>query len=135
MSVVEFKSEDAILDAIDDGRIRYAFNVASNHSKSRLVRILAPSVIEFLEGKSTPNISEDEDWEQTVGQIFPDRVSTLPAKDIARAWAISSTHVLNLCYEKNLRLARGAQCHTGPNGSPHVEVQSAVEFLHKRRIL
>ena len=135
LSVTDFKTEDEVPTAIDDGRLLYAFNIAGRKAKSRRVRVLAESVCDFVEGRQLPNLSEADEWRQVMNLIFPVPAPSIPAKEIALAWNISGTHILNLCDQKLLRVAKGSPRRTGLGGSPHVEYQSAVEFLKKRRIL
>lgn len=135
LSVCDLKSEDDVMVAIEEGRLLFAFNIASREAKSRLVRVLAASVCDFVSGRQLPNLSEADEWRQVVNLIFPVPAPSIPAKEIALAWNISGTHILSLCDQKLLRVAKGSPRRTGLGGSPHVEYQSAVEFLKKRRIL
>ena len=134
LSVTDFKTEDEVLAAIDDGRLLYAFNIAGKKATARLVRVLAASVANFVEGNPPAKISQAEEWQQVERLIFPTPAPSIPAKEIALAWNVSGTHILNLCDQKLLRLAKGTPRHCGPGGSPQVEYQSAVEFLRARRI-
>jgi hypothetical protein len=136
LSVTDLKTEDEVLAAIDEGRLLWAFNIAGKESQSRLVRVLAESVSNLIEGNEPPKTSsEAEEWTHVQRLIFPVPAPTIPAKEIALAWNISGTHILNLCDQKLLRLAKGTPRHPGLGGSPHVEYQSAVDFLKKRRLL
>ena len=134
LSVTNLKSEDEVLVAIEDGQLLWAFNIASREAKSRLVRVLAASVQNFVEGKQPPEMSEVEEWKQVERMIFPTPAPSIPAKEIALAWNCSTTHVINLCDQRLLRLAKGSPRHAGPGGSPLVDYRSVVEFLKTRRI-
>jgi hypothetical protein len=135
LSVTDFKTEDEVLAAIADGRLLWAFNIAGKKAKRALVRVLAVSVYNFVEGRLPPTISEDEQWKQVQRMIFPTPgLASIPAKDVAIAWNASGTHILNLCDQGLLRLAKGTHYHSGRGGSPQVEYQSAVQFLRARRI-
>lgn len=135
LSVTDLKTEDEVLAAIGDGRLLWAFNIAGKKAKRALVRVLAVSVYKFVEGRQPPTISEEEQWKQVQRMIFPTPgLASIPAKDIVLAWNTSGTHILNLCDEGLLRLAKGTRRHSGKHGSPQVEYQSAVDFLRTRRV-
>ena len=135
MSVTNLKGEDAVIAAIEEGKILWAFNLAGKEAKSRLVRVLAASVSDFIEGKEPPQMSEAAEWSHVVRLIFPTPAPSIAAKEIALAWSISATHTLNLVDDGLLRLAKGSPRRTGPGGSPLVDLQGAVEFLKKRRVM
>jgi len=135
LSVTDLKSEDDVLAAIDDGRLLFAFNIAGKTAKSRLVRVLAASLCNFVEGTRFPKMSFEDEWKHVERLIFPTPgLRSMASKDIALAWNISGTHILNLCDEGLLRIAKGSPRHSGPYGSPQVEYQSAFQFLRDRRI-
>ncbi len=134
LSVTDLKTEDEVLAAIEDGRLLWAFNIAGREAKSRLIRVLAASVSNFVEGNPPPQKSEAEEWADVVRTIYPTSAPSIPTKEIAQAWNISGTHILNLCDQKLLRLAKGTPRHSGPGGSPLVQYGSAVEFLKSRRV-
>jgi hypothetical protein len=134
LSVTDLKSEDEVLAAIDDGRILFAFNIAGKTAKSRLVRVLAASLCNFVEGTRFPKMSFEDEWKHVERLIFPVPAPTIPAKDAAIAWNCSTQHVIALCDQRLLRLAKGSPRHCGQGGSPQVEYQSAVQFLRARRV-
>lgn len=134
LSITNLKSEDDVLVAIEDGWLLWAFNIAGKTAKSRLLRILAASVQNFVEGKQPPAMSEADEWQQVEKLIFPKPSPSIPVKEIALAWNCSTNHVINLCDQRLLRLAKGTPRHSGPGGSPKIEYQSAVDFLKARRV-
>jgi hypothetical protein len=134
LAVTDLKSEDEVLAAIEGGRLLWAFNIACKEAKSRLIRVLATSVSNFVEGNPPPKMSDAEEWQQVLRAIFPTPAPSFAAKEIALAWNVSGTHILNLCDQKLLRLVKGTPRHSGPGGSPQVEYQSAVDFLRARRV-
>lgn len=134
LSVTDFKTEDEVLAAIESGRLLWAFNIAGSAAKSRLVRVLAASVQNMVDGKKLPPRPAAEEWQQVVRTIFPTSAPSIPAKEIALAWSCSTTHLINLCDQRLLRLAKGTPRHSGPGGSPLVVFESAVEFLRARRV-
>lgn len=133
--VAEFGSEDDVLAAVEDGRLLWAFDLSGKGAKCRLVRILAASVADFVEGNQPVGASEAEQWAHIGRLALPTPAPTVPARDVALAWSISGTHLLNLCDQGLLRLAKGTPRHSGPGGSPQIERQSAMEFLKSRRVM
>ena len=139
-------SEDAVVNLIDEGRLRFAFNLASRHAHTRrCVRILSHSLAEFQAGAG-PNVgamSAAEDakaFAAALKLIFPavtryaTGLSTIRVTTIGRKFNMGTDHVLNLCDEKSLRLVPGTVRRTGPNGSPQVDFSSVAKFLADRRL-
>jgi hypothetical protein len=134
LSVTDLKGEDEVLEAVEDGRLLFAFNIASRNAKARDVRVLSDSVCAFVEGRRLANVSEEQDWQRVLRLIFPSPAPTIQAKEIALALNASSSHIIKLIEERLLRLAKGTPWFCGRGGSPRVEYQSAVDFLKARRI-
>jgi hypothetical protein len=135
LSVTDFKTEDEVLAAIEDGRLIWAFNVAGKKARRAQVRVLASSVSHLVEGSRPPKMSEVDEWRQVERTIFPTPgLRSMPSKDVAFALNVSGTHVLNLCDQGLLRLAKGTDRHSGRHGSPQIEYPSVVEFLKSRRV-
>ena len=135
LSVTDLKNEDEVLAAIEEGRLLWAFDLKAKAAKARLVRVLAASVQNLVEGKQPSKMSESQEWEEVKRMIFPTPAPSILAKEIALAWGVSGTHILNLCDQRLLRLVKGTPRHSGPGGSPLIVYQSAVDFLKKRRVM
>lgn len=135
LSVTELANEDSVLEAIEAGELRWAFNVARPKSGKRSIRVLSQSVIEFINHTPAPRISDAEEFAQIVKGFFPMYIAAVRATKLAMAWGVSGTHISHLIDERELRLAKGSPRRKGRGGSPQIEVASAVEFLKRRRIL
>ena len=135
MSLIEVDAEEEIIKLIEDGRMRWAFNIATAGASKRLVRILGQSINEYLAGQEAPPINAAEDFARTMDLIFPSRHAMTRAVAVAHAWNTSRDHILNLCREGQLRVAEGSDWRRGPGGSPIVETASAIEFLKQRRVV
>lgn len=133
LSVTSLDSEDAVLSAVEAGRLRWAWNIASRHSSKMTLRILAKSVCDFMEGADEPGSAEDEDFSQVKGLIFPFEVKAISAGAIARAWNCASWHISHLCKEGSLRAAEHSP-RRKPGAQLIVDYASAVNFLAQRRV-
>lgn len=134
------RSAAEVMALIEEGRLRFAWNIGGRRVRNRTVRILTQSLREFQSGQPTPNTTAEEDFQQAVRQIFPavsraSGLATVRATTIAKRFSVSSSHVLHLIDQRELRALRGTVRRPGPTGSPAVEFASVVEFLRKRRLL
>lgn len=134
------RSSYEVIEWIESGKIRFAWNLSLRCFNKRTVRILAQSLAEAQRGQTAPRISEAEEWGAVCQQIFPfisasnGAVTTILAATLARRFNVKSQHVLALCRERTLRFAAGTRCRRGPTGSPRIEFASVVEFLKQRRM-
>ena len=126
---------EEIIALIEEGQLRFAFDVRTKRAKTREIRILGSSINEFLAGRRAPAISEQEDFNLAMQAVFPAPKPVIPAFEIARAWNVSPDHLINLCRGRELNLVKGARIRRGRGGSPMVETRSATEFLRQRRML
>ena len=139
-------SEDAVVNLVDEGRLRFAFNLASRHAHTRrCIRILSRSLAEFQAG-AVPGLgamSATQDaaaFAEALKLIFPALTryatggSTVRVTTIGRKFNMGTDHVLNLCDENSLRLVPGTVRRRGPNGSPQVDFASVAKFLAARRL-
>jgi hypothetical protein len=125
---------EEIIALIEEGQLRFAFDIRTKKAQVREIRILGQSINEFLAGDPAPAISEQDDFNLAMQAVFPAAMPAIPAFEIARAWNASRDHVLNLCRGRELSLVKGARIRRGRGGSPMVEMRSATEFLRQRRV-
>ena len=135
LSVTELSNEDAVLEAIESGELRWAFNIARPKSGKRSIRVLSQSVSEYIARTPAPRISDAEELAQIVRKLFPIYGAAIRVTQLARDWNASGTHIIHLVDERELRLAKGSPRRAGRGGSPLIEVASVVEFLKRRRVL
>ncbi|TAL06140.1 MAG: hypothetical protein EPO07_02310 [Verrucomicrobia bacterium] len=134
------RSSYEVLALIEEGRLRFAWNIALRGDGQRDVRILTQSLFEFQNNQAAPSISADEDFQRAVKLIFPAvshtrGVATVRAATIYKKFSVSSCHVLSLAEQGTLRLLAGTVQRPGPDGSPQIEFNSVVEFLARRRMV
>lgn len=86
------RTEDHCLGLVQDGKLRFAWNVAAPNSHRSLVRVMTASLIDFVRGTDTQPNREEDALNYVLPSVFPSvRTSTL-----ARALNVGSTHIHNL---------------------------------------
>jgi hypothetical protein len=120
-------SEDAVLQLIDEGKLRWAWNIARAGSGRRCVRVFAGSLAAYQAGRT-----EAENCDKVLAAILPGHSPLIQSAVLARALLCARHHVATLLTDGELdgKGARGM----GPNSSPEIMRASAVRFL-KRRVL
>ena len=134
LTLIGGKNPEEIITLVEEGQLRWAFDIGKKGRKRREIRILAQSINEYLTCSAAPNISEEQDFCQAMHSIFP-MPEPISAFEIACAWNASSGHILHLCRSREVSLAQGGCIRRGRTGSPMIKMESAVEFLRKRRFL
>ena len=144
-----------VLALIEEGKLRWAFDIRSAGAVTREIRVLRQSLFEYTR-LCVPDEKLDESDEREFAGIIdlilpPDDVpkagrkaarapvfalakpleAALRGTEVARCFSCSPQHVLKLVREKSLRVAEG--CRTA-HGSPAVTRASVAEFLRKRRM-
>ena len=124
------KDNDELITAAESGRV-LAFNLQRSKSGRRLMRILASTLIDYLDGDS----SAEKVWpplvvRAKVADLFPALSPTLDAITVARLFSCDSGHVTGLIRDKAIRCER----RSGVNSSARVSRESCVEFLTQRRM-
>lgn len=133
---------DEVLLRIEDGthpeHLRWAWNIASDNTARREIRVLTllaqPSLRDSLNS-----------FDAVLKVLFPPRLHAGLHPALRRsqqfvwgtelAWALScdSQHVINLIeISKHLRVLPGTRWRTGPNGSPSIAFESVTAFLQGR---
>ena len=135
MALIDVDREQQITALIEEGMLRWAFDVANGKGLKREVRILGESINEYLAGQKAPSCSAAEDFARVLDTIFPNLPASLPTRAIARAWSVSGDHVLNLCRSRLLRTVNCSTWHRGPTGAAHIEIGSVIAFLKERRLV
>ena len=120
------KSEDVALRMIEDGQLRWAFNVAFRNGRgAKALRVLPRCVGDFMAGRQCEMEFADVAAALTCGAS-----ETIAATEIAAGLNISSTHVYHLISSGQLKARSG--WHSGPRGSARVRLDSFVGFLRER---
>ena len=135
------RSQNEVIALIEDGKLRYAWNIASRASGHREIRILTQSLVEFQSSQRLPPVPPDEEFQRVVKLIFPavsyknGVAASVCATTITKRFSAGSQHVLALADEGSLRFVKDAVRRRGPNGSPAIEFASVVQFLKQRRMV
>lgn len=148
--------EDEVLRMIQDGSLRFAWNIACKNSGKQYVRILAHSISDFQAGKSASpsglnlrrtlafhgtSARSDEEYQRAIKLIFPaishkpDGTACLRLTTIQRRFSVTHTHMARLVREGSLQMCKGDVFRSGPNGSPAITFASVLAFMKARRML
>lgn len=122
------RNEDEVLAAIESGVLSWAWDIASQRSQRREIRIWRDSLLKVLE--SRPSIAADEST--VLRSIFPPR--PIRTTELQRIFSCSSSHVSHLIEEGSL-VAPARERHSGPLSITRVDPANLERFLLGRRIL
>jgi hypothetical protein len=134
---------------IDDGRLRWTFDIRARAAHRREVRVLWQSVLEFSE-LSPPRAGrepdEEKEFQEVIQLILPPGmvmpISGMPKNpvtqepvltgaELARCFSCRGQHILNLINEQTLR---SLDLHQSVKASPRIPRSSVVKFLRERRL-
>jgi hypothetical protein len=129
------KSEDDVLNLIECGFLRWAFNIAAPDAERRELRVYRESVLDYLhdahQQSSYYAFDPDAALERVITAILPPGTQpTFTASKFARRLTCSSQHVLNLIDARVIPTMTVRR--RGPNGSPLIERFGARAFLRSR---
>ena len=131
-------AERQILTAIETGKIQFCFDVAGPEAgRRRELRILLASLKRFMESPGHEHAKETEtDFRSAVFSALPPPINefgqpVLRAISLTIRWGLSPSHVLKLVHAGCLKLA---SVRVATKASPYVSFDSAVKFLHSRRL-
>ncbi|HEY0551146.1 MAG TPA: hypothetical protein VGF13_16185 [Verrucomicrobiae bacterium] len=119
------KDNDDLIAAAERGAV-LAFNIQRSQSGRRLVRVLASSLVDYVNGDAP----DSPHWPSAivrakVADIFPALAVTIEAANLARFMSCDSGHVTGLIRDKAIQCER----RSGINSSARVSRESAVNFL------
>lgn len=137
IAVLDDGDEDAIIQRITSGWLRWAFDLSGSKSKRREIRILGQSLADYQarahQHSEYYNLNEAKELPRVVARVVPkigsDQITVTRFRKRVRC---SSTHVYNLIEDKLLRVLSLPK--RGPVGSSLIERDSILEFLISRRI-
>jgi len=121
------RGEDACLELIEAGRLRYAFNLATPGTHRRLVRVLSLSLIDCALGTD----SQPPTLEGAIRYILPGSSPILTAAWMARHFNVGGSHIGSLLNVGEL--AETSPWDRSPNKDRLLSRSSAVKFLENRR--
>jgi hypothetical protein len=124
---------EQVVELLEDGRISHAFDIRSRAATKREIRVFAPSLSEYSDGKT--GLIDKEDSE-ILSAIFSDCGDgpTVTASTVSKIFVSSPDHILNLARSGDLTVIHGSPWRTGPHGSPSLQLDSVMRFLARRRL-
>lgn len=147
IAVLDDGDEDAIIQRITSGSLRWAFDLSGSKSKRREIRILGQSLADYQarahERADYYQLNEVKELPKVAARIFPkagsDQITVTRFRKRVRC---SSTHVYNLIEDGvgpvpspgDARLRLLSLPKRGPTGSSLIDRDSAMQFLISRRI-
>ena len=137
IAVLDDGDEDAILQRITSGWLRWAFDLSGSKSKRREIRILGQSLTDYQarahEREEYYRVNETTALQSIVKKVLPktgsDQITVTRFRKRVRC---SSTHIYNLIEDKLLVALTNPR--RGPTGSSLIQRDSAIAFLISRRI-
>jgi hypothetical protein len=121
-------STKAIENAILDGKIEWAFDVALPRKSRKLVRVLTRCVFDHLEG-----VRSRLALPQVLALVFPESRARLRTAEISWAFHVDQNHAVSLVKHGAIKALPGTGNRV--NQSPQIPRASIVEFLSQRRIV
>ena len=137
IAVLDDGDEDAIIQRITSGWLRWAFDLSGSKSKRREIRILGQSLADYQarahQRGDYYQLNEAKELQRVVRQIIPragsDQITVTRFRKRVRC---SATHIYNLIDDKLITVLSLPR--RGPTGSSLIERDSILEFLTNRRI-
>ncbi len=121
------QSEDVIVALVEEGKLRFAFNLAVNSRSRRLLRVLSLSLLDQAGGTDTQPAA----LEAAIRYILPGSSPELHASWLARKLNVSPTHVYRMI---DTRCIQDASPRTRKvTGDRSTTRASVVQFLKDRR--
>lgn len=123
-------NEDEIMALIEDGKIRWAWDLACQSEHARFVRILNRSLVCY----EKPFLGQPETLDGVLELILPPSskiTGRVRGTELQRACNVSSTHIINLV---EAGLLSGGDWKRGPQGSPLITRASIARFLKERTL-
>lgn len=123
------RTEAEILPAVDEGRIKWVFDVALDpeQSRRRELRFLAESVADFIQGRESGLELED-----VYQLLIPHSEPLLTTPEISHCLNVHEDMPLRLGEARALRICRAGR--TGPGGETLFSRESFENFLKDRLV-
>ncbi len=121
------KGEDAVLELIETGKLRFAFDLGKAGSHRRCLRIFALSLFDYVNRQDT----QPAKVEDVIRYIMPLVTPTVAGARLADILNISSSHVTGLCEGGELREVPDRK--RTKTSSRTICRASVIQFLKDRR--
>jgi hypothetical protein len=135
MALIDVSSQERLMALIEDGSLRWAFDISCSSVTRREVRILAESINDFLAGERHPELSEADEFTRMLALIFPGEPGPdIRSVELERVLSVSQTHIKSLMASGHLIAVKGSVPRVGRLGSVRIQFSSVRELLKRRRV-
>ncbi len=127
--------ENEIMEMIEDGRLRWAFDLRRKKSRKAFVFVLVESLQKAQDNAIDPlslSNDEEEEWSRVFEIILPHKKPLIKGSEIVKAFSISSQHMMNLVNDRLLVALNSKRRRTA---TPMITRDSVLKFLKERRII
>jgi len=135
-SVALGMSEIQVMQMIEEGRLRWAFDLRRKTARRAFVLVMAQNLFDIQQEGSNPrlclNDKNEDDWDKALQLILPHQKPLIKGSEIVRAFSISSQHMMNLVNDGVL-VALNAR--RGRTATPVITRESVIKLLKERRIV
>ena len=118
--------ENRTLALIEEGKIAWAWNFATERARAKELRVLPAAVADYMRGQAC-----SLKWPDVLALVVPHGGTEFTSTEITRALNVSGEHFYNLVRAKVLAPCSG-WCR-GPRGHARVLRKTLVSFLESRR--
>ncbi|MGC8743360.1 MAG: hypothetical protein ACP5T0_05730 [Verrucomicrobiia bacterium] len=129
-------SEIQVMQMIEEGRLRWAFDLRRKTARRAFVLVMAQNLLDIQQEGSNPplclNDKNESDWNKALQLILPHQKPLIKGSEIVRAFSISSQHMMNLVNDGAL-VALNAR--RGRTATPVITRDSVIKLLKERRIV
>lgn len=118
--------EDCVLRLIEEGKVRWAFNLALLPGRNKkLLLIFPPCLADYMAGREC-----ETKFEQVAERLTGGERQVLSAHSCYTALNVSLTHFYHLVRAGEIKAV--SAWNSGPNGSARICARSFVKFLMRR---
>ena len=127
------QSTGELLLRLEDGSIRYAFDVATPNASRRAVRILARSLADYLAGAELVRHESPQELPDVVASMFPALAEAIRTETLSRILDCDGDHTLDLVRAGCVQVVN--QFRRGQGGTALIARRSCEGFLIGRRLV
>ncbi|MGB9602784.1 MAG: hypothetical protein ACP5MG_11900 [Verrucomicrobiia bacterium] len=128
-------SEGRVMEMIEEGRLRWAWDLRRKQARRAFVFVLAQSLLEAqnkdLKPHYTFNDADAEEWTKVLELVLPHQKPLIKGSEIVRAFSISSQHMMNFVNDGVLVALNARRRRTA---TPVITRDSVIKLLKERRI-
>ena len=120
-----------VVELVEQGRIRFAWDIASPGSRSRCLRILARCVADLQAGTDSFPEGDRLAWEMVLHMILPQFRERMPLREVQRLLAVTESYMLAAA-RAGLLPAERRQVARGPHSTYFFPTRRMAEWLQDR---